>query len=97
MKRDLFKFIGACAVMLTVANANAAPILFQGSTTTTATVTMTPAEARAAWEAELQSFIIDDLTGLSGSAPLTSSVGNVYTETGNGSTISGDGFDIRGD
>lgn len=44
------------------------------------TVTQTPVEARAAWEAQLQSFGIDNFNGLSGGSPFTSTFGNVYSE-----------------
>lgn len=94
MEHRLLKFIGACAVILVSANASAVPQLFQGSTDPTST--LTPSQARTAWEAALQSFTIDDLSGVTGTAPLTSSVGNIYTETGNGSSITGTGTSIRG-
>lgn len=96
MKIKAIKLLAVAAAFFTAVSSQAAPILFQGSTTPTAAVPMTPAEARAAWEAELQSFVIDDLTGVSGSPALTSSVGNVYTETGNGSSIFGTGSSIQG-
>jgi len=94
MKYGLSKCISTCAVILAAANVNAVPQLFQGSSDPSST--LTTAEARTAWEAALSSFIIDDLNSVSGFAPLSSSVGNVYTETGNGSRITGTGSSIKG-
>ncbi|NOQ17582.1 MAG: PEP-CTERM sorting domain-containing protein, partial [Methyloprofundus sp.] len=56
----------------------------------------TPAEARAAWEAELASFGIDDLNGSFGSTPFTSTFGNTYSLSGNGSIITSTGSGIQG-
>ena len=94
MKQRLIKLLGTCAVVAAAANANAFPLLFQGSTDPTAA--FTPAEARALWEAELQSFEIDTLTGAGGAAPFTTPIGYTYSETGNGSTISWDGNEVDG-
>lgn len=79
---------------MSISGAYAAPMLFQGSDDPTAA--MTPAQARAAWQAQLQSFKNDPLTGVSGPAPFTSPAGNTYSQTGNGSTIEGTGSAIRG-
>lgn len=95
MKRNVFKSAIILVSLLVTANVNAA-LIFQGSSTLSATVTQSPAEARAAWEAQLQSFTIDTITGLTGSAPFTTSVGNVYSQTGNGSFISDGGGNIYG-
>ena len=96
MKHNLLRVLGTCAVLLTAATVNATPLIFQGSSSPSALVPMTPAEARAAWEAELQSFEIDTLTGTPSSAPFTTPIGYTYSETGNGSTISWDGNEIDG-
>ena len=98
MKSNLVKFTSLLAALFISVNANATLLFtYQGSSTTTAGVPMTPAEARAAWEAELASFGIDTLTGPSGGAPFTSAFGNTYSETGNGSVITSTGNSIRGD
>jgi len=97
MNRKIFKLakISIIAASFLASNANAS-LIFQGSSTLSATVTQSPAEARAAWEAELQSFNIDELTGLTGSGPYTSSFGNIFSETGNGSIINGNSNYIYG-
>jgi hypothetical protein len=95
MKKNLFKSAVVLAAFFITANVNAA-LIFQGSSSPSTTVTQTPAEARAAWEAELQSFDIDDLSGASGSGTFTSTFGNTYSETGNGSSISSSGINVYG-
>lgn len=87
MKKHLAKLAAFSVALLLSGNANAAQ-LFQGSNVLSGTVTQTPAQARAAWEAQLSSFDIDDLTGISGNGTFTSTFGNTFSETGNGSTIS---------
>ncbi|TVO74261.1 hypothetical protein [Sedimenticola selenatireducens] len=96
MKKNLIRLLGALAVLMAAANANAIPLIFQGSSDPSGAVTMTPAEARTAWEAELQSFQIDTLTGTNSSAPFTTPAGFTYSETGNGSSISWTGSDVYG-
>lgn len=88
------KLSAACALSMYIAGAYAAPMLFQGSSDPTSS--MTTAQARAAWQAQLQSFSNDPLTGTTGSGTFTSAAGNTYTQTGNGSTISATGVDISG-
>ncbi|MDO6567443.1 hypothetical protein Q4561_10280 [Alteromonas sp. 1_MG-2023] len=85
------------ATLVFALNTNAA-LIFQGSSSPTSTVTMTVAEARAAWEAELFSFDNDDLTGLANNnnGGLTSAFGNIFTSTGNGSSISVSGSSLYG-
>lgn len=96
MKFNLPKVLGTCAVLLAAANAHAMPMIFQGSSSPSILVPMSPAEARTAWEAQLQSFQIDTLSGAGGSAPFTTPLGYTYSQTGNGSTISWDGDEIDG-
>lgn len=96
MKSKILKLASLAVVSFMAANVNAAPILFHGSSTLSATVTQSPSEARTAWEAELASFGIDTLAGASGSDSFTSSFGNTYSETGNGSNISSSGVNING-
>ncbi|MFC4700910.1 hypothetical protein ACFO4O_12125 [Glaciecola siphonariae] len=95
MKRTTITLAGLFASALFAASANAA-LLFQGSSFNTTEVPLTVAEARAAWEAELFSFDIDDLDNISGGSPITSAFGNVYSDTGNGSSITADSDRIRG-
>ena len=95
MKNYLFKLVAALAALVITVNANAA-LIFQGSSTLSATVTQTPAQARADWEAQLKSFGIDTLAGASGSGTFTSTFGNTYSESGNGSLISSSGSNING-
>jgi len=97
MNKKILKLakVSIFAASCLIANAQAS-LIFQGASTLSATVTQTPAEARAAWEAELQSFNIDELTGISGNSTITSSFGNVFSETGNGSTILSSSNRIRG-
>lgn len=95
MTKKLGILISMCTALLITTNAQAT-LLFQGSSTLSSTVTQTPAEARAAWEAQLQSFSIDNLDNLSGSDPFTSAAGNIFSSTGNGSSITSSGGEIRG-
>jgi hypothetical protein len=95
MKNNILKLASILAVFFITTNANAG-LIFQGSSVQSITVTQTPAEARAAWEAELRSFDIDDLSGASGSGLFTSSFGNIFSETGNGSSISSNNSNIKG-
>jgi hypothetical protein len=95
IKNKVLKLAGLAAICFLAGNANAAPILFQGSTNVASGPTSL-AGARAAWEAELASFDIDTLAGASGSGSFTSTFGNTYTETGNGSQISSSGINIYG-
>jgi len=100
MKYKVLKLASLVAVSFISASASAVPILFQGSSTQSSTVTQSPAQARAGWESQLQSFGIDTLAGASGSyggGPFTSSFGNIFSETGNGSVISSSGTNISGD
>lgn len=95
MKSKILKLASLTAICFLAANANAAPILFQGSNAIGSGATSL-AGARAAWEGELASFGIDTLAGASGSDSFTSTFGNTYTETGNGSNISSSGTNING-
>jgi len=94
MKLKTLKLLVAGTLLSGTISANAVPLLFHGSSD--ATLGKTVAQARAEWEAALVSFSIDTLTGVSGAAPFTSPAGNTYSQTGNGSTISGTGTSIRG-
>lgn len=94
MKLKTLKLLAAGTLLSGTISANAAPLLFHGSSD--ASLGKTVAQARAEWEAALVSFNTDTLTGVSGPAPFTSPAGNTYSETGNGSTISGTGSAIRG-
>lgn len=93
MKLDTLKLLAAGALLSGTISANAAPILFHGSSD--ASLGKTVAQARAEWEAALVSFNNDTLTGAGGTAPFTSA-GNTYSQTGNGSGISWNGSSIRG-
>lgn len=95
MRNNILKLASIFAAFFITVNANAS-LIFQGSNVLSTAVTQSPAEARAAWEAELRSFGIDDLSGASGSAPFTSSFGNKFSQTGNGSTITANGSNITG-
>ncbi|GAA6170754.1 hypothetical protein NBRC116592_04240 [Colwellia sp. KU-HH00111] len=95
MKNNLFKITSFLAALFITVNANAT-LLFHGSSTLSTVVTQSPAEARAAWEAELFSFGIDNLDGINASGTFTSPFGNTYSETGNGSFITTNGSNIRG-
>lgn len=96
IKNNILKLASLVAVFLITANVHAVPILFQGSSVLSGTVTQSPAQARAAWEAQLQSFGIDTLAGASGGSPFTSTFGNTYSNSGNGSTITSNGSNIQG-
>ncbi|OUS15852.1 hypothetical protein A9Q88_09835 [Gammaproteobacteria bacterium 50_400_T64] len=96
MKYKVLKLASLVAVSFISASASAVPILFQGSSTLSATVTQSPAQARADWESQLQSFGIDTLAGASGNGSFTSTFGNMFSETGNGSQIRSFGTNIRG-
>jgi hypothetical protein len=96
MKNNVLKLATILVAFVITTNANAS-LIFQGSSSLSATVTQTPAEARAAWEAQLRSFDIDDLNGIPGSSPFTSTFGNIFSETGNGSSITASGSNIQGD
>lgn len=95
MQSKKLKFMIASAALSCAFSASAAPLFFQGSSDPS--LGKSVAQARADWEAELSSFTNDTLAGISGSVPFTFTVGNVYTQTGNGSTISAvSGPAIRG-
>ena len=94
MKLKTLKLLAAGTLLFSVISANAAPQLFHGSNDPS--LGKTVAQARADWTAALASFSIDTLTGTGGAAPFTSPAGNAYSQTGNGSTISWNGSDIRG-
>jgi hypothetical protein len=92
-----FRALGATVLLCATAGSHAVPLIFQGSSDPTTAVPLSPAQARAAWEAELQSFGIDTLSSANSfNAPFVSSAGNRYEETGNGSSISWTGSAIRG-
>ncbi|MCU7553854.1 PEP-CTERM sorting domain-containing protein [Alteromonas sp. ASW11-19] len=83
------KFLFAALALSASAVSNAAIITFQGSSVLNNGVTMTSAEARAAWEASLYSFTVDGIDGATGdgTSGITTTAGNVYNNTGNGSYI----------
>lgn len=91
------RLLSAIAISAVTLSANAA-LIFQGSSSPSGTVTMTPAEARAAWQAELFSFANDPLNNATvlSSGAIRTEFGNEYSEVGNGSTISISGGDLDG-
>ena len=91
MKLKTLKTLAAGTLLSVAFSANAAPVLFHGSSDPT--LGKTVAQARAEWVASLASFSIDTLSSTTGGAtssppPFTSAAGNTYSQTGNGSTIS---------
>lgn len=94
MKHKTLKLIAAGILLSGTVSASAAPVLFHGSSDPI--LGKTVAQARADWQAALASFSNDPLTGVGGPAPFTTPAGNIYRQTGNGSSIFWSGTDING-
>lgn len=86
----LIKYLLVSVALSVPAVSNAAILTFQGSNVLNNGVTMTPAEARAAWTAQLFSSTVDTIDGASGTGAtgIITDAGNQYMNTGNGSSIS---------
>lgn len=83
----LLKSLALAGTLVASLSANASILTFQGSSDSSSALSL--AAARAAWEAELFSFTIDDMSGATGvgATGITTTAGNTYQNTGNGSSI----------
>ncbi len=84
------KFFIPAFALIASSIANASIITFQGSNVQNNGVAMTLAEARSAWEAALFSFTVDTIDGAvgDGNSGIITAAGNIYSNVGNGSSIS---------